>query len=97
MILSRTPAPKWREFCYFARATRHRSIFYGQRIKNSFSSLPRTAAGRHIADQLLRSATSVAANYAILLRRGYGGQVAPADRSEFADRACGKEDSQESA
>ena len=27
-------------------------------------TLPRTAAGRHIADQLLRSATSVAANYA---------------------------------
>ena len=27
-------------------------------------SLPRNAAGRHIGDQLLRSATSVAANYA---------------------------------
>jgi four helix bundle protein len=27
-------------------------------------ALPRTAAGRHIGDQLLRSATSVAANYA---------------------------------
>ena len=27
-------------------------------------SLPRTAAGRHVGDQLLRSATSVAANYA---------------------------------
>jgi four helix bundle protein len=27
-------------------------------------ALPRTAAGRHIGDQLLRSSTSVAANYA---------------------------------
>ncbi len=41
-----------------------RTVDYGLAVMDFCESLPRTAAGRHIADQLLRSATSVAANYA---------------------------------
>ena len=41
-----------------------RTVDYGLAVMEYCESLPRTAAGRHIGDQLLRSATSVAANYA---------------------------------
>ena len=41
-----------------------RTVDYGLAAMAYCESLPRTAAGRHIGDQLLRSATSVAANYA---------------------------------
>lgn len=41
-----------------------RTVDYGLAAMDFCGTLPRTAAGRHIADQLLRSATSVAANYA---------------------------------
>ena len=41
-----------------------RTVDYGLAAMDLCETLPRTAAGRHIADQLLRSATSVAANYA---------------------------------
>ncbi len=41
-----------------------RTVDYGLAVMKYCESLPRTAAGRHVGDQLLRSATSVAANYA---------------------------------
>ena len=41
-----------------------RTVDYGLAVMDYCDTLPRTAAGRHIGDQLLRSATSVAANYA---------------------------------
>ena len=41
-----------------------RTVDYGLAAMWYCDTLPRTAAGRHIGDQLLRSATSVAANYA---------------------------------
>ena len=41
-----------------------RTVDYGLAAMDYCDALPRTAAGRHIGDQLLRSATSVAANYA---------------------------------
>ena len=41
-----------------------RTVDYGLAVMDYCESLPRTAAGRHVGDQLLRSATSVAANYA---------------------------------
>jgi four helix bundle protein len=41
-----------------------RTVDYGLASMAFCDSLPRNAAGRHIGDQLLRSATSVAANYA---------------------------------
>ena len=41
-----------------------RTVDYGLAAMGYCDTLPRTAAGRHIGDQLLRSATSVAANYA---------------------------------
>ena len=41
-----------------------RTVDYGLAAMDCCDTLPRTAAGRHIGDQLLRSATSVAANYA---------------------------------
>ena len=41
-----------------------RTVDYGLAAMCYCDTLPRTAAGRHISDQLLRSATSVAANYA---------------------------------
>ena len=40
------------------------TVDYGLAAMDYCDTLPRTAAGRHIGDQLLRSATSVAANYA---------------------------------
>ena len=47
-----------------ARRLDERTVDYGLAAMDFCKSLPRTAAGRHIADQLQRSATSVAANYA---------------------------------
>ena len=41
-----------------------RTVDYGLSIIDYVEKLPRNAAGRHVADQLLRSATGVAANYA---------------------------------
>ena len=41
-----------------------RTVDYGLASMDFCEALPRTAAGRHIGDQLLRSSTSVAANYA---------------------------------
>lgn len=41
-----------------------RTVDDGLAVMEYCESLPRTAAGRHVGDQLLRSATSVAANYA---------------------------------
>lgn len=41
-----------------------RTVDYGLAAMAFCETLPRGAAGRHIGDQLLRSATSVAANYA---------------------------------
>ena len=41
-----------------------RTVDFGLAAMEFCESLPRTAAGRHVGDQLLRSATSVAANYA---------------------------------
>ena len=41
-----------------------RTVDYGLAAMDYCDTLPRTAAGRHIGDQLLRSATSVVANYA---------------------------------
>ena len=41
-----------------------RTVDYGLAAMGHRDTLPRTSAGRHIGDQLLRSATSVAANYA---------------------------------
>lgn len=41
-----------------------RTVDYGLAVMEYCETLPRTAAGRHVGDQLLRSATSVAANYA---------------------------------
>jgi four helix bundle protein len=40
-----------------------RLLDYGAEIIALVESLPRTLAGRHIGDQLLRSSTSVGANY----------------------------------
>ena len=40
-----------------------RTVDYGLAAIDYCDTLPRAAAGRHIGDQLLRSATSVAANY----------------------------------
>ena len=41
-----------------------RTVDYGLAVMEYCEALPRTAVGRHVGDQLLRSATSVAANYA---------------------------------
>ena len=41
-----------------------RTVDYGLAVMEFCETLPHTAAGRHISGQLLRSATSVAANYA---------------------------------
>jgi four helix bundle protein len=41
-----------------------RTVDYGLAAMAFCEALPRGAAGRHVGDQLLRSATSVAANYA---------------------------------
>ncbi len=41
-----------------------RTIDFGMAVIDLCETMPRTLTGRHIADQLLRSATSVAANYA---------------------------------
>ena len=41
-----------------------RTVDFGLAVMEFCESLPRTVAGRHIGDQLMRSATSVAANYA---------------------------------
>ena len=41
-----------------------RTVDYGLAVIDYCEGLPRNFSGRHIADQLLRSATSVAANYA---------------------------------
>ena len=41
-----------------------RTVDYGLAVIDFCEKLPRNPAGRHIGDQLLRSATSVAANYA---------------------------------
>ncbi len=41
-----------------------RLIDFAVRVVNLSNSLPKTYAGRHLANQLLRSGTSAAANYA---------------------------------
>jgi len=41
-----------------------RTVDYGLAVIGYCEGLPRNFSGRHISDQLLRSATSVAANYA---------------------------------
>ena len=41
-----------------------RTVDYGLAVIGYCEGLPRSFSGRHISDQLLRSATSVAANYA---------------------------------
>src|SRR5437588_6215196 len=46
-----------------ANALEERLINYAVRIVKLSASLPRTAAGRHIAGQILRSGTSPAPNY----------------------------------
>ena len=46
------------------RRLSERTVDYGLAAMDFCGTLPRTAAGRHIGDQLLRSSTSVAANYA---------------------------------
>ena len=46
------------------RKLAERTIDYGLAAMDYADRLPRNAAGRHISDQLLRSATSVGANYA---------------------------------
>lgn len=46
------------------RRIAERTIDYGLAAMEYCETLPRGAAGRHVADQLLRSSTSVAANYA---------------------------------
>ena len=46
------------------RRLSERTVDYGLAAMEFCETLPRGAAGRHIGDQLLRSATSVAANYA---------------------------------
>ena len=48
----------------FHRKLAERTIDYGLAVIDYVEKLPRNAAGRHVSDQLLRSATSVAANYA---------------------------------
>lgn len=47
-----------------AKRLSERTVDYGLAAMDFCEALPHTAAGRHIAGQLLRSATSVAANYA---------------------------------
>ena len=47
-----------------SRRLSERTVDFGLAAMEFCEALPRTAAGRHIGDQLLRSATSVAANYA---------------------------------
>lgn len=46
------------------RMLAERTVDYGLAAMEFCETLPHGAAGRHISDQLLRSATSVAANYA---------------------------------
>ncbi len=46
------------------RRLAERTVDYGLAAMELSESLPRGAAGRHVGDQLMRSATSVAANYA---------------------------------
>ncbi len=41
-----------------------RTVDYGIAAMELTEALPRSTAGRHVGDQLMRSATSVAANYA---------------------------------
>ena len=45
------------------RALDERVLEFGARIIKLVESLPRTLVGRHIGDQLLRSGTSIGANY----------------------------------
>ena len=47
-----------------SRRLSERTVDFGLAAMEFCEALPRTAAGRHIGDQLLRSSTSVAANYA---------------------------------
>lgn len=46
------------------RRLSERTVDYGLAAIDYCEGLPRNFSGRHVADQLLRSATSVAANYA---------------------------------
>ena len=46
------------------RRLSERTVDFGLAAMEFCESLPRSSAGRHIGDQLLRSATNVAANYA---------------------------------
>ena len=46
------------------RRLSERTVDFGLAAMEFCEALPRSAAGRHIGDQLLRPATSVAANYA---------------------------------
>ena len=46
------------------RRLSERTVDYGLAVIDYCENLPRNFSGRHVADQLLRSATSVAANYA---------------------------------
>ena len=46
------------------RRLSERTVDFGLAAMEFCETLPRSSAGRHIGDQLLRSATSVAANYA---------------------------------
>ena len=50
-----------------ARKLAERTIDFGLAVIDYVDHLPRNAVGRHISDQLLRSATSVGANYAEVL------------------------------
>ena len=46
------------------RRLSERTVDYGLAVIDYCEGMPRNFSGRHVADQLLRSATSVAANYA---------------------------------
>ena len=46
------------------RRLSERTVDYGLAVIDYREGMPRNFSGRHVADQLLRSATSVAANYA---------------------------------
>ena len=46
------------------RRLSERTVDYGLAVIDYCEGLPRNFSGRHVADQLLRSATGVAANYA---------------------------------
>ena len=57
-----------------------RLIEFGVRIINLSARLPRTAAGKHIASQILRSGTSPAPNYG----EARGGETAPISCTSWA-------------